>query len=89
MLQLALLAAFHVGKLIDVHQQVVRQCHIGIKLVGKVDVIQIIGSQLRGQQAHGESCLATTLSANQYGSHFVTMQVVEAQPMGYHRAQPG
>ena len=39
LLELALLTGAHIGKLVDIHQQVMRQRHIRIKLVAEVDVV--------------------------------------------------
>ena len=61
--QLALLTSFLVGKLIDIDNQVVSQCHLLVKLVGKVDVVEEIHPELGWQKPVGESGLSAPLTA--------------------------
>ena len=76
-------------QLIEVHQQIVRQRHLLVELVREVQVVQIILTQCRWQQAMEEGGLAASLSANQRGYALIAVKRIHLQPVGHSRAQPG
>ena len=89
LLQFALLRWSHIRKLIYVDIEIMSERHLGIKLIGKVDVVEEILSQMIRQQAIGEGTLAATLLADKHRSGFVAMKHIHLQPVGNSRTEPG
>ena len=75
-------------ELIKVHQQIVRQRHLLIKLIRKVQVIQIILAQRWWQQPMEIGGLATALSTNQRRHALIAVKLVHLKPVGHDGAQP-
>ena len=67
LLESSLLSHGDVGKLVDIDQQVVSQRHITFKFVSKVDVVEVVGTQVLGKDPHGEGAFATSLRADEDG----------------------
>ena len=63
--------------------------HLGVKLIGKVDVVEEILSQIVRKQTIGKGTLATTLFADKHRSGFVAMKHIHLQPVGDSRTEPG
>lgn len=85
----ALLVGAHAVKLVDVDDEVVGEGHIGIELVAEVDVVEIVGTEFFGQEAHGEGALAATLRPDEHGHALVAVKKVHAHPVGHGRTEPG
>ena len=66
LLQLALLRWSHIRKLIYVDKAIMSERHLRVKLIGKVDVVEEILSQMIRQQAIGKGTLAATLLADKH-----------------------
>ena len=88
LLQRRLLAGTDGFELIEVHQQIVSQCHFFVKLVREIQMIHVVLSQVMRQQATQKSGLATTLTANQRGHTLVAVQGVHLSPVSHSRAEP-
>lgn len=82
LLQLALLRWSHIRKLIYVDKEIMSERHLGVKLIGKVDVVEEILAQMIRQQAIGKGTLAATLLADKHRSGFVAMKHIHLQPVG-------
>ena len=63
--------------------------HLGVKLIGKVDVVEEILSQIVRKQAISKGTLAATLFADKHRSGFVAMKHIHLQPVGDSRTEPG
>ena len=62
--------------------------HLGIKLIGKVDVVEEILAQMIRQQTIGKGTLAATLLADKHRSGFVAMKHIHLQPVSHSRTEP-
>ena len=88
MLELALLRSSHVGELVDIDKEIVGECHLGIKLIAKVDVVEEILAKFLRQQANGKGTLSAPLLTDEDRHRLIAMQHIHLQPMSHSRTQP-
>ena len=88
LLELTLLGWSHVGKLIYVDIEVVGEGHLGIKLVGEVDVVEEILTQMLWQEAVGKGALAAPLLTDVHRHYLIAVQCIHLEPVGHRRAKP-
>lgn len=88
LLELALLRGSHIGKLVDVDEQIMGERHVAVELVAEVDVVHEVHAEMRRQESDGEGALATSLLTDEHRHTLVAVKHVHAEPVCHTRAQP-
>lgn len=76
-------------ELIEVYQEIVRQRHLLIELVRKVEVVEVVLTQLERKESTHKSGLSAALRSDQSGHAFIAMERIHLQPMGHNGSNPG
>ena len=64
-------------ELVEIDNQVVGKCHLLVELIRKVQMIEVILSQMWRKQPTKEGCLSTALCSNQRWYTFVAVQQIQ------------
>ena len=75
-------------KFIEVHDEIVCQCHLLVELVREVQVVEIILTHLRRKQPSHEGGLTTALGSDEGRHTLIAVKHVQLEPMGCHRTEP-
>ena len=76
LLELGLLRTAHLVQLVDVDDEVGGQRHLLVELVAEVHVVEIVLTQVLGQEHTAEGALAAALLTDEGGHELVAVEVV-------------
>ena len=79
--EFALLGGSHVGELVDVDVEVVGECHLCVKLVAEVDVVEEVHTEWLGKEPDGEGTLAASLMTDEYWHRLIAVEHIHLEPV--------